>query len=183
MTNLVDYALTAAPELLPPPSASALAVPPRIAVAGVGSVGTSLLALLGTALGVGGSGARLAVDLALIDNDGIDPGRNPFRYPALLGQETGLKTAYFADRLNIMGVRARSEPVTVAEWACRQERPGFDGLLISSVDTLGGRLDVTDALARSTLSLGVAGLELHAQRERFADGFACTRHCPESWPA
>jgi hypothetical protein len=61
----------------------------------------------------------------------------------------------------------------VGPWAVGRAKPGFDGLLISSVDTLSGRLEVADVLARDTLSLGVAGLALHAQREPAGSDRAC----------
>ncbi|CAG7632547.1 hypothetical protein E143388_07411 [Rhodococcus opacus] len=174
VANLIDYNLTAAPEA--PPNAGQHNL--HLAVAGVGSVGSSSLALLATALGnqdtMGTPVPRgTLAKITTIDADTIDPTRNPFRYPALLGTETGSKAEYFADRLTKLGFEAQAAPGTVADWVRSQDQPGFDGLLLSSVDTLTGRLEVTDALARSTLSLGVSGLSLHAQREFFADGFAC----------
>ena len=147
----------------------------EIAVAGVGSVGTSTLALLATALAAPhhtGAGCR-PVRVTAIDGDDLDPDHNPFRYPALCGGERGNKAAWAAGRLREFGVAADAAPHGVAQWAVTRGRPGFDGLLISSVDTVSGRLDVADVLARETLSLGVAGLALHAQRERFADGLCC----------
>ena len=175
--NLVDYTLIARPANAT--DTVAPTTPLRVAVAGVGSVGTSTLALLATAFA-----SRLApatatppsadlVSLELIDDDTIDPDRNPFRYPALSGMESGAKAVHVADRLNSLGLRAAGHACPVAESVRSRAEPGFDGLLISSVDTLDGRLDVTDVLSRATLSVGVSGLALHAQREGFADGFAC----------
>jgi hypothetical protein len=170
VTNLVDYALTPAPEPLrvfvPEPVAEYL----TLVVAGVGSVGTSTLVLLATVLA---SSTGTPLKIVTVDADVLDPTRNPFRYPALLGGETGNKAVYVAEKLNALGLDAQGQPKTVAQWARDRDQPGLDGLLLSSVDTLGGRLDVADVLARSTLSIGVAGLALHAQREAFADGFAC----------
>jgi len=176
--NLVDYTLTPTPERPAGASGSSTDGPLPLAVAGVGSVGTSALALLATALSpalapAGLPGAGTIAEVVAVDADTIDPHRNPFRYPALLGTESGHKAVYFAERLTALGLPAQGHPVTVAEWTRGRDQPGFDGLLLSSVDTLGGRLDVTDVLSRTTLSLGVSGLALHAQREAFADGFAC----------
>ena len=176
--NLVDYTLTPAPEQTVSTSQPATDGPLPLAVAGVGSVGTSALALLATALApalgpVSPQAAGTPVEVVTVDADTIDPDRNPFRYPALLGPQTGHKAVHIAQRLTALGVPATGAPMTVTDWTRDRARPGFDGLLLSSVDTLGGRLDVTDVLARTTLSLGVAGLALHAQREAFGDGFAC----------
>ncbi|GAA4733783.1 hypothetical protein GCM10023328_11570 [Modestobacter marinus] len=174
VTNLIDYRLTAAPSLSP----VAFSAPLSLAVAGVGSVGTSAAALLAGCLAPAlapdarPAGGQL-FELIAVDSDILDPSRNPFRYPALLGTESGHKATWLAERLNTLGLTAHGVPTPVAEWTRARDRPGFDGLLLSSVDTLAGRLDVTDVLARETLSLGVAGLALHAQRERFADGLAC----------
>jgi len=173
--NLIDYRLTPAPTL---ESTAIPEEPLAVAVAGVGSVGTSALALLTGALAPALAEAVLPptaslAELIAVDSDVFDPVRNPFRYPALLGTETGHKAVVVAARLAALGVHARGVPVGVADWARSRDRPGFDGLLLSSVDTLSGRLDVTDVLARNTLSLGVSGLALHAQREAFADGYAC----------
>jgi len=46
-------------------------------------------------------------------------------------------------------------------------------MVISSVDGIEGRLEVPDVLARTTISVGVAGLALHVQREILGDGWAC----------
>lgn len=147
----------------------------EVAVAGVGSVGTSTVALLAMALATPQhtSGDRPRVLVTAIDGDDLDPDHNPFRYPALRGGEHGNKAIWAAGRLHEFGIAADAAPHGVAQWVITRSCPGFDGLLISSVDTVSGRLDVADVLARETLSLGVAGLALHAQRERFADGLRC----------
>jgi hypothetical protein len=118
-------------------------------------------------------GGYRPVLVTAIDGDDLDPDHNPFRYPALRGGERGNKATWAAGRLREFGITTHAAPHGVAQWAVTRSRPGFDGLLISSVDTVSGRLDVADVLARETLSLGVAGLALHAQRERFADGLRC----------
>jgi hypothetical protein len=66
----------------------------EVAIAGVGSVGTSTAALLATALAPGFPITAITPDvprpvLHLVDTDQLDPGRNPFRYPALVGGESG----------------------------------------------------------------------------------------------
>jgi hypothetical protein len=159
----------------PAPEPSSPARPLDLAVAGVGSVGSSALALLAMATGAP-SGQRQAwqgLHVTAIDADRLDPERNPFRYPALRGGEQGDKATWMANRLRAFGINADAAPCSVGEWAAAQPHPGFDGLLVSSVDTVPARLDVADVLARETLSLGVSGLALHVQRERFGDGLSC----------
>jgi hypothetical protein len=171
--NLIDYRLAEPPDIRTVLTSGVR--PLQLAFAGVGSVGTSGLALLAIALApnLAMSSGVLPTTVFVIDDDAIDGGRNPFRYPALLGGESGKKAEFFAARLTDLGLPATAVPHTVAEWVRDRDAPGFDGLLVSSVDTLSGRLDVADVLARSTLSIGVSGLALHAQREAFGDGFAC----------
>lgn len=150
------------------------------AVLGVGSVGTSAIALLATACSPVlnpkssiATSMAAALELSAVDKDVFDPNRNPFRYPALLGGETGKKATGVVDRLNSLGLSATPFDGDVAAWNVAQDAPGWNGVLISSVDTLTGRLDVADVLGERTLSAGVAGTELHVQWERFADGYAC----------
>lgn len=191
-TNLIDHGLYAGHGDMPssPPdladeesnggtsrSASRrLAEVRHVAFAGVGSVGTSALALLATACSpVLNPGSRLgdAVQVTAIDKDTFDPGRNPYRYPALLGGETSAKAIGMTDRLCQFGIAADPQVSDVATWNQTKDQPGWHGVLISSVDTIPGRLDVADVLAERTLSAGVAGTALHIQWERFADGYAC----------
>lgn len=172
--NLIDHrAVEAAPQ--DPARRPAGADRLHVAVAGVGSVATSALALLAGAVAPALAGHRedSHLDLVLVDPDRFDPTRNPYRYPALLGGETARKADLVAGRLVALGLDARAEPSSLADWARSRSGPGFDGLVVSSVDTLDGRRDVTDLLAREWLSLGVSGLALHAQRESLGDGFAC----------
>ncbi|MHA6781876.1 hypothetical protein ACVGOW_12910 [Pseudonocardia saturnea] len=156
-------------------SPSPPARPLDIAVAGVGSVGTSTLALLAMSVGGrrGGRPAPAELHVTAIDGDRLDPRRNPFRYPALRGGEQGNKADWIVGRLREFGIAADAASCGVGKWAMTRPQPGFDGLLVSSVDTVPARLDVADVLARETLSVGVSGLALHAQRERFADGLCC----------
>lgn len=151
----------------------------RIAFLGVGSVGTSAMALLATACSpmLNGSEAAAALAAALevtaVDKDVFDPDRNPYRYPALLGGETGKKSTGMVERLRQLGLTAEAHDTDVATWNTTKNEPGWHGVVVSSVDTLSGRLDVADVLSKATLSAGVSGTELHVQWERLADGFAC----------
>lgn len=147
---------------------------------GVGSVGTSAIALVATVCSPLLNPARsiaaamaATLEMTAVDKDGFDPDRNPFRYPALLGGETGKKASGMVDRLKRFGLSATASDNDVATWNVALAEPGWNGLVISSVDTLTGRLDVADVLAERTLSAGVSGTELHVQWEGFADGHAC----------
>lgn len=151
----------------------------RTAFLGVGSVGTSAMALLATACSPMSEGSSTAATLAAVlevtavDKDLFDPDRNPYRYPALLGGETGKKSTGMVERLRQLGLTAEAHDTDVATWNTTKSEPGWHGVVVSSVDTLSGRLDVGDVLSKATLSAGVSGTELHVQWEGFADGFAC----------
>jgi hypothetical protein len=133
---------------------------------GSGSVGSSAIGIAGTQRGLKGSAS-------VVDPDTFDPDRNPFRYPASTGLESGPKAAWTADLLRTAGWEAVAEDVDVATWARNQLEPGLTGVAISSVDTVEGRLQVADVLPQLTLSVGVHGLALHLQKERCFDDLAC----------
>lgn len=175
-TNLVDHGLhtvdTKAPGLfLPNPDR-----PLRAGFLGVGSVGTSALALVATVCSPVLNStlqAAPALEITAVDKDVFDPGRNPYRYPALVGGESDHKATGVVGRLKDLGLAAEAVVADVATWNRTKADAGWHGVLISSVDTIPGRLDVADVLGERTLSAGVSGTELHVQWERFADGFAC----------
>jgi hypothetical protein len=159
--NLLDYSRRQATATADSVSAS----PMRIAVLGCGSVGTSASAMLAF--------ERLSGICTAVDGDSFDPRRNPFRYPALLGTETGQKAPWVSDVLSRAGWASTGEARSVGEWAIDQPEPGFRGMVVSSVDERSGRMEVADLLAETTLSVGVRGLALHLQRERLGDAYAC----------
>lgn len=147
----------------------------EVVFAGGGSVGTSAAALAATALGPAYAETADATHVAftIVDLDSFDPARNPFRYPALLGGETDDKATMLADRLRQAGLNADGYVDTVGNWVTGRDTPGVHGLVISSVDTIEGRLEVADIIAEQTLSIGVKALELHVQRERMDGSAAC----------
>lgn len=179
-TNLIDHRLRLVddPDLPVTHPAAGFDVA-RIGFLGVGSVGTSAVALLATASSPMLNGSAVAgalaaaLEVTAVDKDVFDPDRNPYRYPALLGGETGKKSTEMVKRLLQLGLTAEAHDTDVATWNTNKKEPGWHGVVISSVDTLSGRLDVADVLSKATLSAGVSGTELHVQWERFADGFAC----------
>ncbi|GAA3824083.1 hypothetical protein [Cellulomonas soli] len=175
-TNLVDHGLHTidrnTPEQFPPVPGRPL----RVGFLGVGSVGTSALALLATACSPMLNRtlqASPSLEITAVDRDAFDPGRNPYRYPALLGGESDHKARGVVERLKVLGLAAEAVVADVGSWNSTKADPGWRGVLVSSVDTIPGRLDVADVLGERTLSAGVSGTELHVQWERFADGFAC----------
>jgi len=158
--NLVDYQLGDSPGDLQPQS-----VHRPVMLAGCGSVGGTAAGLLAMTSVTG--------DGVVVDAENLDPERNPIRYPLLRGEEDKEKTAWAADLLTSAGWRVDQCSDGIREWLGRAPAPGFDGLVVSSVDDLQARLDVTDILPRDVCSVGVAGLALHLQRERLGDGYAC----------
>lgn len=179
-TNLIDHRLQLIDKndlpVTPPSDEVKVA---RTAFLGVGSVGTSALALLATACSpvlnpsVAANAMAAVLEVTAVDKDIFDPDRNPYRYPALLGGETGMKSTGMVERLKQLELSAEAHESDVATWNVTKSEPGWHGVVVSSVDTLSGRLDVADVLGMQTLSAGVSGTELHIQWEQFADGFAC----------
>ena len=162
--NLFDYQLSTAPPDLP----SRAVTRPTIAVAGVGSVGTSMVAALTEELD-----APLGL-VSLIDPEFFDA-RNPYRYPALIDDVTGMAKAQWArHRLARAGIDTDiPHQCDVGAWVQSRSTPGFDGLLVGSPDTMAGRSQITDALARETITIGVAGMQFHIARHHLGDGLAC----------
>jgi hypothetical protein len=162
--NLIDYGLRAAPT---DSSAVTPRLPPDIAIAGVGSVGTSLVGALADDgdLGFG--------HISLIDPEVFDA-RNPYRYAALTEDVAGIaKVEWAVERLRPGGANIRGHQNEVAEWNRSRAAPGFDGVLIASPDTVDGRSQITDVLARDTITVGVSGLAFHVSHHRLGDGLAC----------
>ena len=133
---------------------------------GSGSVGSSAAGLLATQ-------DNLTGRAFVVDPDTFDPQRNPYRYPASTGAETGPKAEWAAGLLRAAGWTSTGCPTNVGAWVWSQAQPGVDGFVVSSVDTVAGRLQVADSLAATTLSVGVSGTALHIQREHCFDGWAC----------
>ena len=176
VTNFVDHGLHTVDVQGLPGSGTDKRHVLRAAFLGVGSVGTSALALLAAACSpVLNPTTKLcaSLDITAVDKDVFDPGRNPYRYPALLGGESDAKATGMVTRLQDLGLSAEAVAKDVATWNTSKADPGWHGVLVSSVDTIPGRLDVADVLGDRTLSAGVSGTELHVQWERFADGYAC----------
>ncbi|HUY48407.1 MAG TPA: hypothetical protein VMV92_22210 [Streptosporangiaceae bacterium] len=161
--NLIDYRRTPAP--LAEGTTGAVGRL-RVVLAGAGSVGTSVAGMLAFFPELDGRAS-------VVDPEDFDPVRNPFRYPALTGGETGPKATWTARLLRNAGWRAEPSISDIGSWNAGQPTPGIDGIVVSSVDDLAGRFDVADVLAREVISAGVSGLALHVQRECLGDGWAC----------
>lgn len=158
--NLIDY--RNAPALDGAPGSS---MATDAWLLGSGSVGSSAAALMATGDPAG--------QVDVVDPDGFDPERNPYRYPAATTATDGPKAAWVAGILRRAGWSADGHELDVATWVTSRDGPGFDGVAVSSVDRVDARADVADALARITISVGVGGLAFHVQREHGADELAC----------
>jgi hypothetical protein len=161
--NLIDYRRTPAPLASGPTGAGRRL---RVLLAGAGSVGTSVAAMLVFCPDVTG-------EAIVVDPEGFDPVRNPFRYAALTGDESVAKATWTARLLRDAGWQAVPGAGDIGTWNADQPEPGFDGIMVSSVDNLTARFDVADVLAREVISAGVSGLAFHVQRERLGGGWAC----------
>jgi hypothetical protein len=142
--------------------------PPIVALLGAGSVGSSAAALLAL------SGVPGSVDV--VDPDSFDPRRNAYRCPGVPVTERGPKADWAARVLAGAGWEARPHRTTVAGWARAHDRPGypgFRGMALVSVDNVDGRREAAELMAWSTVSAGVDGMALHAQRHLPVDDLAC----------
>jgi hypothetical protein len=134
-------------------------------VAGCGSIGSSLV--LGTILaGVGGG------PLELIDPDRFSE-RNVLRYPVLRHRVQAVKVEWLAELAEAGGIEAYAHPGDIQGWLSGLKEPPVIDLAAVSVDTIEGRRDATDLLARRTLNVGVGGLSLHISSHGFADEGPC----------
>ncbi|MCC6174056.1 MAG: hypothetical protein IT305_02025 [Chloroflexi bacterium] len=159
--NVLDFQNRPAPLVAAAPTHT-----PAVALLGVGSVGSSVAGVLATM-------PQIVGHVDIIDGDTFDPIRNTFRYPSSSGGESGPKVDWISSLFSKVGVATTPTFGSVADWVVGRDNAGFDGLAISSVDGISGRFEVADVLARTTISIGVDRLALHAQREVLGDGNAC----------
>ena len=138
----------------------------RVAFLAAGSVNSSAVGVLTCLTGLTG-------DADVVDFDTFNPARNPYRYPASSGAESGPKANWVAAMLTQAGWNTWPFGGSVGDWVRSRPQPGFDGIVVSSVDRVDGRAEVADVLAATTLSVGVDGLALHLQREHVLDEYEC----------
>jgi hypothetical protein len=153
--NLVDYRLSIAK-----PQFQSREV--EVTCFGCGSVGSSALLALLTA---GASGSVIFVDDDLLQS------HNRLRYPLWIERASGPKVDWLRGVAHGSRLRVEGHRQTAAEYGADLELAPT--LAVAAVDTVAGRAQVADVLARETLNAGVDGLQLHVARHRFADGLAC----------
>ncbi len=137
--NVLDHRRSLAPRQLGGAGASPRW--PAVAWLACGSVGSSTAAALACEDLTG-----LRADT--VDGDTFDPARNTFRYPASLGSASGPKAAWVASLLRAAGAAAEPSDGSIRDWVLGRPEPGWDGIAVASVDTVDGRFDVADVLAR-----------------------------------
>jgi hypothetical protein len=158
--NLLDYRLSAAPEIAPD---CGMRLGP-VALLGSGSVGSSAVY---AALLAGITGGP--VDL--VDPDRFRA-RNKLRYPILRTLVTEAKVIWLAELGRRSGLDLEPHEMDVQGFLEQSAEPPVIAVAAISVDTPEGRRDATDVLAGTTLNAGVAGMQLHIARHGFGDG-AC----------
>ena len=133
----------------------------RAILAGSGSVGTSLVyaALLSDV----GGGPLIAVD--------PDPfsRRNRLRYPVVIEGAEGPKVDWLAALTDGTQLAVEPHVAELATWLDRRADVPAEQLVLCSVDTVEGRRDATDVLARRTVNVGVSGMALHVANHGFGD--------------
>lgn len=155
VSNLLNYQGNPAPAVEVPPELG------EIALLGCGSVGTSAIycALLA---GISGGPTDL------VDGDAFK-NRNTFRYPILRIPLSEPKAPWLAELATPRGIDAKAHEGSVHDYLESFDDPPAIALAAVSVDTVNGRRDATDLLARTTLNVGVLGLKLHIARHAFGE--------------
>jgi hypothetical protein len=139
---------------------------PQVAWLGCGSVNSSAIAALAC-------GHLEGLTTWTIDQDHLDPGHNPFRYPACTGAESGEKSEWASTMLARSGADSTGYSGPVRDWVRTRPAAGFHGIAVCAVDTIDGRYEAADLLAQTTLSAAVSGMALHIQREHLGDEYRC----------
>lgn len=155
--NLLDYRLTEAPAI----EADAGMRLGRIALLGCGSVGSSAIY---AALLAGVSGGPLE----LVDPDSFRT-RNKLRYPLLRAPVTNVKVEWLVGLAREGDLDAVAHEGDIQDFLNENDEAPTIELAAVSVDTVEGRRDATDALAKTTLNAGVAGMQLHVARHGFGE--------------
>lgn len=155
--NLLTYELDVAPA-----TSSIEAVLPPFVNAGCGSVGSSVI-YAAVAAGVTGG----VVDV--VDPDAFTA-RNRGRYPILMDAVIDApKAQWLAELCHEAGIASRPHDVDVTRFTNETTEPPAIDLVVSSVDTVIGRRDATDLLAKTTINIGVSGLAFHVSRHSFGE--------------
>lgn len=157
VANLLDYQNTVAPN----PEHGPLRLT-ELALFGCGSVGSS--ALYATLLiGINGG------PMALVDPDPFRA-RNKLRYPILREIVEGpAKVTWLGEIAGRGGIEATPHETNIQGFVNGYAEPPVLPLALVSVDTVEGRCDATNALARTTLNAGVSGMRLHVSRHGFGE--------------
>jgi len=138
--NLLDFKYTAALE-----EPTGMVTWPELLFAGCGSVGSSAVAALAC-------DDLNGLHATTVDSDDFDPERNTYRYPAATMTAAAPKADWTAGLLREAGAVATPLAENLRDWTTAQPAPGLDGIVIASVDSVDGRYEVADVLARTTLS-------------------------------
>jgi hypothetical protein len=131
------------------------------ALLGCGSVGSSVHYAALLAAIAGGPAA-------LVDPDPFRD-RNKLRYPVLREIVEAAKVTWLAELAHTGGIDATPHESDIKGFLAAYETPPVLPLTLVSVDTVEGRRDATDALALTTLTAGVAGMQLHVARHGFGE--------------
>ena len=161
VANLADYSRLPAP---PFAEVSVFSLPSS-AIFGGGSVGSSgfyTAALLGLTGG--------PVDV--VDDDHFSE-RNTLRYPILRRLEHGSKASWLEDMARRSGLDVTGHTMDINDFIDQFDEPPVIELAVVSVDTVEGRRDATDVLARTTLNVGVAAMQLHISTHGFDRDTGC----------
>jgi len=154
--NLLDYRTTRAPdERCPAGAVDAICF-------GAGSVGSSIL----YALVLGNSSGSLV----FVDPDRLSP-RNRFRYPLWLATKTEPKVSWIRRMASGTRIRVQAYAESAADFIYRYTQP--IAVAIAAVDNVSARRDIADALAHTTLNVGIDGMKFHVSRHHFDDGYSC----------
>ena len=162
VANLIDYSRRPTPQAAP--EVSEFSLPPAVFMGG-GSVGSSAFY---TAALLGLTGGPLDV----VDDDEFSE-RNVLRYPVLRRPEKGAKASWLEDLAQRCGLEASGHVMDINGFVAQFDEPPVIDLAVVSVDTVEGRRDATDVLARITLNVGVGAMQLHISSHGFDRESGC----------
>ena len=158
VANLLDYQNEPAPSV----AADAGFKLGELAILGCGSVGSSAI-YAAVLAGIRGGPTEL------VDPDSFRA-RNKLRYPVLREVVEEAKVEWLGELVDMAGIKAHPHRADIQSFLGEYDKAPVIPLALVSVDTVEGRRDATDVLARRTLNAGVAGMQLHVARHSFGEG-------------